>query len=280
MCWHHRFHPGLRRDSCYRAQPKPEALFEGFGWVTYEVTTPYINLGTTIFPGTAGNNAEITTAPKSEVTAPIPDETQIHDNPETAPTLSENQKESEVTASPYDKSKPADTKPAQSDPASKSDKDDTGISVAVTVVVIAAALTACLLTAVLIFRFRSAENERKRRELIKTACTDGIRREEALMCIADMGDRIMALLAHLKLSPKLGELAVDFAHRADKDLKDKLSLSFCDILPALQKGEFSNEVSLAELRAVADYYNELFEFSTKKNGRINAIYVKYFLKHT
>jgi len=81
----------------------------------------------------------------------------------------------------------------------------------------------------------------------------------------------------LKLTPQKGEFAGNFAIRVDSALEPKFTKSFLGIIGIIQSGEFGNSVSHDELRRVAEYYNDLYDFIVSKKGKMQAFYVKYFL---
>jgi len=249
-----------------------EVYYEGFGWVRYEVTSAFGERSDSSYARSEITTAETSYRTEPQTSRPLAETTRSVETYETIGHITEAQTVTELPTQADDISF-EEIRPGS---VSQSQDDKTNVLpiIIVSVSVVAVSIAAIVVCVVIC---RANSKEKRRRSLIRRACTDRLSDEDALYVAVQMGDGIMKLLAYLKLTPQKGEFAGNFAIRVDSALEPKFTKSFLGIIGIIQSGEFGNSVSHDELRRVAEYYNDLYDFIVSKKGKMQAFYVKYFL---
>ena len=115
---------------------------------------------------------------------------------------------------------------------------------------------------VLFFRHRAAVSVRRRDALIADARSEesffGGQRDNRAVSRA-LDEAILRLFRLLGCAPESGELHVEYADRIDREYGALSRHPMREILPLIEKEEFGDGLSLAEMKNVAQYYEELTE---------------------
>jgi len=215
-----------------------EVYYDYYGWVQYEATAPYYD-GMYKAPDTT-----VSTRPVSK-----PSDTDY----------------------PEDTMEPEDTGDLTELPEKKADY--TGLAVGMLIV---AVIAGGIAVAVIFLRARAMRAERLRMQLIASVRARTLEAEERLKAASYIDDQIMKLLAHHKLKPDAGEQQREFAARVDEKFAGVFRRSFTDVSRAMMTGEFGCDIPHGELFILADFLEELTNFSLRSAEFFEAIWLKYF----
>ena len=248
-----------------------EVFYEGFGWVSYEVTAPFVEEENMSAEHIRPNGSHASVSEETSFEADVSDTVVTERSTDTVSVDSELDFTGHIGSDQAsDDSNDNISKP------SLSNGNDVS-AVRIFILIMSVLLTAAAVVLIIVIHHKAVIANSQRNSLIHNACRNDLTNDDTLKYASELGDAIMRLLAYCGFTPIKGELANAFALRVDTALCSKLNLSFANILPTIQEGEFAITPSLSELKAAANYYTALYSFALKNNGRLKAIYIKYFL---
>lgn len=230
-----------------------EVYYDYYGWITYEATASSVigdSYGDAI--GVGREDTPDTDAVDITDTQPLstePTDTSVADTAPSLPVTSDD----------------------NSGNANASEKHG-GVRAGVIIAVVAIALTA---TGVVLIAHRSKMLEKKRLEIVEIARRGLVGERDRRDTAEYIGDEIMRLLGHLRITPESGERASAFAKRVDSTLGVLGGQCFAKVMPIMQKAEFSGEVSADELSIVAGYYASLYKAAQERVNPFVRAYIKY-----
>lgn len=218
-----------------------EVYFDNYGWVLYEVTTPYTS---SMYTGYIEAPAEETYESETVTSDTEPIETS-----------------SVETTSAYNESE--STQPTDiivPTPEFKPNK--------VVIAVFCTAAAASIL--LIILKLRAIRAEDRFNKLQKNA-------ETSINAAKELNEKLFALLKLLKLSPKPGEQSDAFALRVDKLLSNVLPQNFGTAAAAIQRIEFSTSHSIGDVKLVSGYTAFLRRYLLDTRRLSTRLWRKYFL---
>ena len=228
-----------------------EVYYDYYGWITYEATaSSVIGNGNGYIDGGTDNAPD--TAPSDTA-----DKHPLDTEPSDTTTLDTTSKQSVTT---NDKSGKTDTAKARRT-----------IRVGVIVTVIGIASTAA---GVVVLVYRGKTQERKRLEIVEMARRSLVGERYRRDTAEYIGDEIMKLLRYLGFTPESTERASAFAKRVDGALGTLNGQGFVDVMPIIQKSEFSDNVTSEELSSAASYYAALSKSTLEKASLLARIRIK------
>ncbi len=228
-----------------------EVYYDYYGWITYEATSSYV-----VGDSYDGIDVGADSTPDTE-----PTDTTDTEPLDTEPT--------DVTTADTSPTRPVTTDD-NSGQTGTPPKRDVRVGVIAMVLVIALAAAGVVFIA-----YRGRTLEKKRLEIAEIARRGLVGERDRRDTAEYIGDEIMRLLSILRLVPDSGEMASAFAKRVDSVLGTLDGQAFAEVMPIMQKAEFSGEVSSDELASVASYYASLYGVTQEKVNPFMRAYIKY-----
>ncbi len=217
-----------------------EVYFDNYGWVLYEVTTPYTSH---MYNGYVEAPSTEQTPDSINTEVPVTDET-------AAPIINDT-----------------DDTPLSPLPIIKTSEDSFELPRIIIIVIAAAALT---VIAIIALKLRAA-NAEKHFEQLK------ISSETSLSDAKKLNEKLYRMLKLFELSPSLGEQSSDFAKRVDRIFSSVAPQDFYSVSAAMQRIEFASSYSVADAKLVAAYAAFLRRYSLSYNSLFTRLWRKYLL---
>ncbi len=230
-----------------------EVYYPGFGWMTYETTNryapDYYGLDIAVDDGSVDMGGSIT---PPDILPETPD-TSPSEPPEEAPAPDIDEVE---------------------DPETRSVK--WGKIIRTFIVIAALAAGGFLLVRYL--KRKGEESVYQRTQLLSDAAY-GVDSEEYRMVSHNVNATLLGMMSIAGYPPQTGELPTQYAERVDATCQYATSTDFSEIMKLIQRQEFSQAMSSADLRTVAEYTDMFWKDLYRTMSRPKQLWYRYIKRY-
>lgn len=221
-----------------------EVYYEGYGWMTYEVSESFIK-------AFYGNQLTVNKDNSTESGGVISGGSPSYD-------YTEDPIDTPIDEYPYD------------------DPSESGIGGRIlAIVIIIAAIGILGYFTFKKLRERSDAITAERRRRITDALNGTLEGEELEAAASSINADIFRMFSIAGFDPNVGELPQEYAARMEHDCTCGSKLPFTEIMPYIQKQEFGGSVDKEEVAAVADYLNALWKDVYKSGSFFKQFWYRY-----